>query len=213
VSEVRRRLERYYWPYHQHLRKLLEIIWQVHGRVYHLNCHSMPGVSPPNSPEGPGVTRADIVLGDRDGSTCDEDYTHFVDEFLSAAGLDVKINDPYKGVELVRRYSDPDNGRHSLQIEINRGLLSLNDPRLQAQVLVPVYDPERRGPETWSEVHYQPIEGRLIAFPGWLEHETQPNLCQSGEPGEDRISISFNFFQQAMGESRCNVVVRGDLEN
>jgi N-formylglutamate amidohydrolase len=32
------------------------------------------------------------------------------------------VNNPYKGVELVRRYSDPSAGRHSLQIEINRGL-------------------------------------------------------------------------------------------
>jgi N-formylglutamate amidohydrolase len=37
-------------------------------------------------------------------------------------GYAVAINDPYKGVELVRAYSDPMAGRHSLQIEINRGL-------------------------------------------------------------------------------------------
>jgi len=34
----------------------------------------------------------------------------------------VKVNDPYKGVELVRAFSDPDAGRHSLQIEVNRRL-------------------------------------------------------------------------------------------
>ena len=34
----------------------------------------------------------------------------------------MKINEPYKGVELVRRYSDPAKGRHSLQVEINRKL-------------------------------------------------------------------------------------------
>jgi N-formylglutamate amidohydrolase len=37
-------------------------------------------------------------------------------------GYDVKINDPYKGVELVRAFSDPKAGRHSLQIEVNRKL-------------------------------------------------------------------------------------------
>ncbi|MBS1133567.1 MAG: putative N-formylglutamate amidohydrolase, partial [Burkholderiaceae bacterium] len=30
--------------------------------------------------------------------------------------------DPYKGVELVRAYSDPGRGRHSLQVEINKRL-------------------------------------------------------------------------------------------
>jgi len=34
----------------------------------------------------------------------------------------VTINDPYKGVELIRRYSNPARGRHSLQIEINKAL-------------------------------------------------------------------------------------------
>ena len=35
-------------------------------------------------------------------------------------GYNVKINDPYKGVELVRAFSDPKAQRHSLQIEVNR---------------------------------------------------------------------------------------------
>jgi N-formylglutamate deformylase len=34
----------------------------------------------------------------------------------------VKVNDPYKGVELVRAYSDPRASRHSLQVEVNKRL-------------------------------------------------------------------------------------------
>jgi N-formylglutamate amidohydrolase len=34
----------------------------------------------------------------------------------------LRNNDPYKGVELVRRYSSPAKGRHSLQIEVARNL-------------------------------------------------------------------------------------------
>jgi N-formylglutamate deformylase len=34
----------------------------------------------------------------------------------------VAINDPYKGVELVRRHGRPTERRHSLQIEVNRKL-------------------------------------------------------------------------------------------
>jgi N-formylglutamate deformylase len=41
---------------------------------------------------------------------------------LRAFGYRVRVNDPYKGVELVRAHSDPSNGRYSLQIEINRAL-------------------------------------------------------------------------------------------
>jgi len=71
---------------------------------------------------GSGSRRADFVLGDRDGSTCEAGFTAFVKRWLEAAGYEVKVNDPYKGVELVRAYSDPKQGRHSLQVEINKRL-------------------------------------------------------------------------------------------
>jgi N-formylglutamate amidohydrolase len=45
------------------------------GAVWHLNLHSMPAVSSAVSDEGPGKSRADFVLGDRDGSTCEPQFT------------------------------------------------------------------------------------------------------------------------------------------
>jgi len=62
------------------------------------------------------------VLGDRDGTTSAPAFREKVASWLRARGYDVAINDPYKGVEIVRRYGDPAQGRHSLQIEINRKL-------------------------------------------------------------------------------------------
>jgi N-formylglutamate amidohydrolase len=41
---------------------------------------------------------------------------------LAGMGYDVRVNDPYKGVELVRAYSNPAEGRMSLQLEINKRL-------------------------------------------------------------------------------------------
>jgi N-formylglutamate deformylase len=37
-------------------------------------------------------------------------------------GYGVAVNDPFKGGEIVRRYGRPHDRRHSLQIEIRRGL-------------------------------------------------------------------------------------------
>jgi N-formylglutamate amidohydrolase len=71
---------------------------------------------------GEGTERADFVLGDRDQTTCDPGFTEFVRSTLVSLGYVVKVNDPYKGVELVRAYSDPARGRHSLQVEINKRL-------------------------------------------------------------------------------------------
>ncbi len=122
ASEVRRRLDRYYWPYHQTLGEVLDAKWRHFGRVFHINCHSMKSVSPGPAPEGKGAIRPHFVLGDRDGTSCDGEFTRLVREFLSDHGYSVTVNDPYKGVELVRRYSNPSQQRHSLQIEINRAL-------------------------------------------------------------------------------------------
>ena len=82
----------------------------------------MRAVAGKQSDDGEGSARADFVLGDRDGTTCEPGFTEFVRAALAGMGYDVKVNDPYKGVELVRAYSDPKAGRHSLQIEINKRL-------------------------------------------------------------------------------------------
>jgi N-formylglutamate amidohydrolase len=122
AEEVRRRIERYHAPYHAALRGLLDAAHARFGAVWHINCHSMRAVAGRQSEEGEGRARADIVLGDRDGTTCEREFTEFAREALAAMGYQVKVNDPYKGVELVRAYSDPRVRRHSLQIELNKRL-------------------------------------------------------------------------------------------
>lgn len=120
VEEVQRRIDAYWRPYHDLLRDTLFAVNREFGQVWHLNCHSMPATSTPRGAGGAGP--ADIVLGDRDGATCAPAFTRMVSETLQGLGYSVRINDPYKGVELVRAYSDPKAGRNSLQIEINRAL-------------------------------------------------------------------------------------------
>jgi N-formylglutamate amidohydrolase len=122
VDEILGRIERCHAPYHGALAGLIDAGRARHGAVYHLNCHSMNAVSGAMGEGGPGQARADFVLGDRDGTTCDPAFTEFVRSVLASMGYDVRVNDPYKGVELVRAFSDPRAGRHSLQVEINKRL-------------------------------------------------------------------------------------------
>ena len=82
----------------------------------------MRSVAGKMSDDGEGNVRADFVLGDRDGTSCDPAFTERVRATLAGMGYQVKVNDTYKGVELVRAYSNPKAGRHSLQIEINKRL-------------------------------------------------------------------------------------------
>ena len=122
IEEVKQRIVRFHQPYQRAVKDALDAAHEHFGGVWHLNLHSMPAVSGSISEEGPGRPRADFVLGDRDGTTCEAEFTATVAEALRAMGYDVKVNDPYKGVELVRAFSDPKAGRHSLQIEVNRRL-------------------------------------------------------------------------------------------
>lgn len=122
VEEIRSRIARCHTPYHQRLRALIDAAHAAHGVVVHINCHSMNAVAGTMG-EGPaGTPRADIVLGDRDGTTCAPALTALVHDTLAARGYRVAINDPFKGVELVRAFGQPTAGRHSLQLEVNKRL-------------------------------------------------------------------------------------------
>src|SRR5690606_1541882 len=123
ASEVQSRIEYYYRPYHKALSDLIESAHYRFGMVYHINCHSMPmpGLAQ-NFSFLPAFAPPDFVLGDRDGTSCDPAFTRAVRDYLRGKGFKVAINDPYKGVELVERYSDPATNRHSLQIEVGRWL-------------------------------------------------------------------------------------------
>jgi N-formylglutamate amidohydrolase len=119
AAELAARIDGCLLPYQRALLALVDEAHARHGRCVHLNCHSMRSTS---GAGGAGVPRADVVLGDRDGSTCDPGLTALVRDTFAAMGYDVKLNDPYKGVELVRLCGEPTRARHSLQVELNKRL-------------------------------------------------------------------------------------------
>jgi len=127
-AEVRSRIERCHRPYHATLERLLDAAHARFGVVHHINCHSMGSKTSVLIEGVDGQERPDMVLGDRDGTTCDPAFTAFVRGFLAARGYDVRVNDPFKGVELVRAWSNPASGRHSLQLEINKRLYMNEKP-------------------------------------------------------------------------------------
>jgi N-formylglutamate deformylase len=122
VAEMEGRIARCYRPYHAMLQGICDRLHGKFGTVTLINCHSMPAHGSAMSNDGPNAQRADFVLGDRDGTTCAPELTDFVARLLAGRGYSVKVNDPYKGVEIVRRHGIPASGRHALQIEVNRSL-------------------------------------------------------------------------------------------
>jgi N-formylglutamate amidohydrolase len=124
IEEVLNRIDTYYRPYHESLKALLDQAHYDFGSVWHINCHSMPSGKFSAVRSGLSIFshEPDFVLGNRDGTTSSIDFTRETREFLRSLGYRVAINNPYRGVELIRKYSSPAEGRHSLQIEINKAL-------------------------------------------------------------------------------------------
>ena len=88
------------------------------------------------------------------------------------------------------------SGVYYVQAPENSGRIYFSDPRVQAQMLRPRISAEGgKLAHNWSEVYYEPIEGRLILFPAWLLHEVEPNLSDAEGEAANRISISFNILQ------------------
>ena len=121
VEEVRTRIERYYDPYHEALGRLLDSAYGRWGRVWHIDCHSMKSTGNLMNVDA-GASRPDFVVSDRDGTSADPAFTRWMAECIAEMGYSVTVNKPYRGAELIRRFSDPAAGRHSIQIEINRRL-------------------------------------------------------------------------------------------
>ena len=128
-EEVEGRIARCYVPYHTALANNLARLGKSTGQVLLIDWHSMKSVGNAATPDGEGSKRADFVIGDNYGRSCDPALTLAVAEHLRKKGYRAAINDPYAGGALLQRYGHPYNGVHGLQIEINRALY-MDEPSL-----------------------------------------------------------------------------------
>ncbi|MFL9925621.1 N-formylglutamate amidohydrolase [Herbaspirillum lusitanum] len=121
AAEVRYRLSQYYMPYHSALKTLLDDAHEKFGHVWHINCHSMKSVGNAMNVDS-GVARPDIVISDRNGTSANPAFTEWAAAQFDALGYKVQINSPYQGGHIVHHYGMPTQHRHSVQIEIKRGV-------------------------------------------------------------------------------------------
>lgn len=120
-AEAMRRIETCYRPYHAALQASIDRTREAFGFCILIDCHSMPSVGGPRDPDA-GRNRADFVLGDAFGRSCDASVTATVEAALRSLGRVVVRNKPFAGGYTVRHYGRPAEGVHALQIEINRAL-------------------------------------------------------------------------------------------
>ena len=118
VTEALTRIDAVYKPFHRALRRLVVDTRASFGLAVLVDCHSMPS----SVRRTHGRLRADIVLGDRYGTSCSSELTDFVARILSRLGYSISRNKPYAGGFITEHYGQPARGLHAMQVEINRRL-------------------------------------------------------------------------------------------
>src|SRR5215467_1407857 len=118
VDDALGRIEELYKPYHRALRRLVTKVHRDWGSAVLVDCHSMPSTAG-GKDERP---RADVVLGDRYGTSCVAIVSETIEATLTELGCSVSRNKPYAGGFITEHYGNPSAGLHAIQLEINRGL-------------------------------------------------------------------------------------------
>jgi len=121
IDEAHARIDGYWRPYHDALQTFLDENFKAFGEAILIDCHSMPHDALAQFGGSRG-TRAEIVLGDRFGSTATRELVDEVEEIFRDAGLRVARNIPFAGAYIVQTYGRPSRGQQALQIEIDRSL-------------------------------------------------------------------------------------------
>jgi N-formylglutamate deformylase len=118
VDDALARIETLYKPYHRALRKLFGRAHRDFGAAILVDCHSMPSTTSHRDDR----PRADVVLGDRYGTSCVSIIAETIESTLRGLGYAVSRNKPYAGGFITEHYGNPSAGLHAIQLEINRAL-------------------------------------------------------------------------------------------
>ncbi len=113
----------YYDQYHAFIEEEIAEMKKEFGFALMFDCHSMMPKGLKNTPDE-GQQRADFVLGSLDDTSADQRLIDVFSETLKKEaqrfGFTVKKNDPYKGGYITRKYGNPQEGVHVLQLEVSR---------------------------------------------------------------------------------------------
>lgn len=107
--------------YHEAIAEALQRARDRFGYAILIDGHSMPSVGRQGHAD-PDKPRADIVPGDRHGTSCSPALSRLVGEHFRHRGLSVTFNDPYQGGFITTHHGRPADGIHAIQIEMRRDL-------------------------------------------------------------------------------------------
>lgn len=100
AEDIERRRRRYHTPYHDELLRLLKALRRRFGFAVLIDAHSVAS----DANRLHGALTSEIYLGDRDGQTCAEWLRNALAEGFAEQGLQVVVNQPYKGGYITDHY-------------------------------------------------------------------------------------------------------------
>ncbi len=121
MAEAEQRVTDVWSPYHRALGQLMDETHLSFGEAVLLDCHSMPHEAIEGHHRA-GAACPEVVLGDRYGASANREVVERVEAAFARAGLRVARNAPFAGAYIAQRYGRPAQGRHVIQIEIDRSL-------------------------------------------------------------------------------------------
>jgi N-formylglutamate deformylase len=116
ATEVRRRLDAYYYPYHEKLQTVLTDLKMEFGTVLLWDCHSIRQSVRTIQPE----KFEDLILGSADDASASPDLIAIAVQNLDAGGYTFRHNRPFKGGHITRHFGKPDRAEHALQLEMTK---------------------------------------------------------------------------------------------
>jgi N-formylglutamate amidohydrolase len=115
-EDIIQRLEKYYYPYHDQLSKLLEETKAKFGTVLLWDCHSIRHVVKTIQPN----KFPDLNLGDNDESSASPTLIQEAIAGLMGNEYSFSHNHPFKGGHITRHFGKPQESQHALQLEMNK---------------------------------------------------------------------------------------------
>jgi len=107
--------------YHNAVATALSHVKSLFGFAILVDGHSMPSRGTSAHPDA-GALRAEVVPGDRDGTSCAPEVMARVCDEFTKSGYTVAPNQPYKGGFTTQHHGRPKDNIHAIQIELRRDL-------------------------------------------------------------------------------------------
>lgn len=126
ATEIKRRLDTYYWPYYHKIEELLDERIREFGKVLLWDAHSIRHYVPTIRED----VFPDMILGNNDESTAAPDLISTALEHLESGEYGINHNTPFKGGHITRYFGKPENNVHALQLEMNK-ILYMDDAEKQ----------------------------------------------------------------------------------